>query len=170
MSTPQLYQTFSEYNIWMNGRLYAVCGELDDAARKADRGAFFGSIHSSLNHVLFGDRAWMGRFTGRDYGVKPIGQDLYEDFDALKAARLEMDDEIKSWTTSLDVDWLTQDFVWKSGIDGKTRRQPTWVLVSHMFNHQTHHRGQVTTLLSQLGKDIGSTDLPWGPYMQPDGG
>lgn len=160
---PHLYQTFARYNQWMNEKLYAASAELSDAARKENCGAFFGSLHSTLNHILFGDRMWMNRFTGRDYAVRPMGEDLYEDFTELQAARIAMDAEISEWTTALTEDWLAEPLEWTSGLDGKTRKQPRWRLVSHMFNHQTHHRGQATTLLSQRGIDIGSTDLPFMP-------
>jgi hypothetical protein len=82
-----MFQTFARYNEWMNEKVYAVCAGIDDAERKRDRGAFFKSIHGTLNHLLFGDRAWMGRFTGRKYEIAPIGVDLYDDFSELRADR-----------------------------------------------------------------------------------
>ncbi|TQV83258.1 DinB family protein [Denitrobaculum tricleocarpae] len=163
MIEPEVFQRYAKYNAWMNGKLYDVCSTLDDDLRKRDQGAFFKSIHSTLNHILFGDRAWMGRFTGRDYEIKPIGVDLYEDFEVLRAARTEMDQDILDWTSGLGRPWLERSLTWTSGSDGKTRSQVTWQLVLHMFNHQTHHRGQLTTLFSQQGLDIGPTDMPWMP-------
>ena len=158
---PELYQTFARYNRWMNEKLYAVAAELSDEERKTDRGAFFGSIHRTLNHILFGDRIWMNRLSGSSYEVKPMGVDLYDDFGALRAARTRLDDDILAWAEGLTLEFLQGDHAWVSGMDKKTRTQPVWLLTSHMFNHQTHHRGQITTLLSQMGKDIGSTDMPW---------
>lgn len=73
--------------------------------------------------------------------------------------------QIIEWSKSLNLEWLNQDFKYISGVDGKTRILPTWVLVTHMFNHQTHHRGQLTTLLSQLGYNPGITDLPFLPWL-----
>ncbi len=163
MIEPEVFQRYAKYNAWMNGKLYDVCSTLDDDLRKRDQGAFFKSIHSTLNHILFGDRAWMGRFTGRDYEIKPMGVDLYEDFEALRAARTEMDRDILDWTSGLGRPWLEGSLTWTSGSDGKTRSQVAWQLVLHMFNHQTHHRGQLTTLFSQQGLDIGPTDMPWMP-------
>lgn len=163
MIDPTLYRTFARYNAWMNNKLYRACGDIDDGERKRDRGAFFGSIHSTLNHLLFGDRMWMKRFTGRPYETRPVGQDLFDDYSALRQAREEMDHDILDWTEGLTAEWLAGDITWTSGIDGRARSRPCWLLVSHMFNHQTHHRGQVTTLLSQSGIDIGVTDLPWMP-------
>ncbi len=165
MIEPEAFERYAKYNAWMNGKLYEVCGTLDDDLRKRDQGAFFKSIHSTLNHILFGDRAWMGRFTGREYEIKPIGVDLYDDFDALQSARREMDQDILAWTASLDRAWLAENLTWASMSDGKTRSRLAWHLVLHMFNHQTHHRGQLTTLLSQQGLDIGATDMPWMPDL-----
>ena len=157
------YRAMARYNAWMNEKVYAVCAEIDDTERKRDRGAFFKSIHSTLDHVLLGDRAWMGRFTGTRYETKAIGVDLFDDFGALTEARLSMDQDILRWTEELDTAWLSEPLTWTSVIDKMTRTMPRWACVSHLFNHQTHHRGQVTTLLSQMNRDVGPTDMPWMP-------
>jgi uncharacterized damage-inducible protein DinB len=161
----ELYRTFARYNQWMNGKVYAVCAEIDDAERKRDRGAFFRSIHGTLNHLLFGDRTWLGRFTGKPYEVAPMGVDLYDDFAELRAARVAMDEDILAWAAGLTEAWLRDDLSWTSGADGVTRSRKRWLLASHMLNHQTHHRGQLTTLLCQQGHDVGPTDLPWMPGL-----
>jgi uncharacterized damage-inducible protein DinB len=147
----------------MNQKTYEVCAGIDDAERRRDRGAFFKSIHGTLNHLLFGDRIWLRRFTGRPYEAAPVGVDLYDDFEALRAARIAMDRDIVDWTDAMSEAWLRDDQSWTSGIDGVTRTRPGWLLASPLFNHQTHHRGQLTTLLCQLGHDVGPTDLPWMP-------
>lgn len=162
---PALYQRFAKYNNWMTEKVYAAACELSDAERKADRGAFFGSVHSTLNHILFADRAWMGRFTGRAYEIRGMGVDLYDDFAELQEAHLAMCADIAAFTDTLTPEWLAGMQVWTSVTDKKQRQRPRWMLVSHMFNHQTHHRGQVSTLLSQAGKDIGVTDLPFMPDL-----
>jgi uncharacterized damage-inducible protein DinB len=158
------YEVMAQYNHWMNQRLYAICAEIPDSKRKEDLGAFFKSIHGTLNHLLFGDRAWMGRFISEPFAAK-ISDELYEDFDELVVQREITDLQIIEWSKNLSSEWLNQDFKYTSGVDGKTRRLPAWVLVTHMFNHQTHHRGQLTTLLSQLGYNPGITDLPFLPYL-----
>lgn len=163
MNHPNYYLTMARYNQWMNQKLYALCSELSDEARKADRGAFFKSIHGTLTHLLYGDRTWMERFTQTSYPSLELGQGLDQDFTALHQARIAMDYTILQWATTLTPDWLNQPFEYTSNIDKQTRCFPTWLLVTHMFNHQTHHRGQITTLLSQLGLDPGITDLPWLP-------
>lgn len=160
------------YNRWMNQRLYTVCASIPDAERKRDRGAFFKSIHGTLNHLLFGDRAWIGRFLGADrndanghFYAPRTDAILFDDFEALRAERAWLDAEIERWAAALSETWLEADFAWTSGIDGKTRTRSGWLLATHLFNHQTHHRGQLTTLLMQFGIDPGATDIPWMPSL-----
>jgi len=159
-------QTMASYNQWMNQKLYALCAGLSDAERKQDRGAFFRSIHGTLNHILYGDRVWLLRFEREPLPPINLAQELYSDFEALWQARKKMDQFLLDWAEALSEEWLALPFEYTSGIDGKTRVLPTWVLVTHLFNHQTHHRGQLTTLLSQLGHDPGVTDLPWLPQLE----
>ena len=163
--TPQYAQLMTQYNRWMNCKLYGACERLSDSERKTDRGAFFGSIHATLNHLIWGDYTWLGRFTqgtrlAKEYptGVRG-GIDLYPDWDALKAARVMMDQDLAIWSMALDTEWLARDFSWYSGLAQATRTKPAWLLVTHLFNHQTHHRAQVGTLLRQQGIDPGETDL-----------
>lgn len=165
MIDPTYCQTMAEYNQWMNQKLYLICTEISDDERKRDRGAFFKSIHGTLNHLLFGDRAWMGRFTGKPLTGIGVGQELYSDFEELRCQREVTDQEILNWSTTVSQAWLGQMLTYTSGIDNRTRTLPNWLLVTHLFNHQTHHRGQLTTLLSQIGYDPGVTDLPWLPSL-----
>ena len=159
------YQLMAEYNCWMNQKIYSVCSAIPDEQRKQDMGAFFKSIHGTLNHLLYGDKAWMGRFTLHPFSGTVIGQELYAEFEVLRAERETTDRQIIEWSRHLNPDWLSQPFEYTSNVDGKCRVLPTWVLVTHMFNHQTHHRGQITTLLKQLGYDPGVTDIPWLPAI-----
>jgi uncharacterized damage-inducible protein DinB len=156
----------AEYNRWMNERLYAVCADLSDDVRRADRGAFFKSIHGTLDHILWGDRMWLPRFNGKAYAAGAVGEWLYGDFDELRAARAEMDREILAWARGVTPQWLAGEMTWTSRTYGFTQTQPRWVLVTQMFNHQTHHRGQVTTLLSQVGVDPGATDIQALPVLR----
>jgi uncharacterized damage-inducible protein DinB len=162
------FELMGRYNQWMNEKLYQVCAGIPDQKRKKDLGAFFKSVHGTLNHLLYGDKAWMGRFSGNPLVVNVIGEELYEEFDALKAERRALDQQILDWSHALSPEWLNRPFKYTSNVDGKTRVLPAWVLVMHMFNHQTHHRGQVTTLLKQLGHDPGITDLPWLPEFEAE--
>jgi len=163
MISVEYCQLLARYNRWMNERLYACAGELADDARKRDRGAFFGSIHRTLNHILWGDRVWLGRFTGSPCTVAAYGADMFEDFAALLAEREATDTAILDWAGALPRDWLASAVEYRAAADGRLRRLPAWVAATHLFQHATHHRGQVTALLKQEGKDIGETDLPWLP-------
>ena len=165
MISPVHAQTMAAYNRWMNERLYELCAGIPESERKRDRGAFFRSVHGTLNHLLYGDRAWMSRFTGRDLGWRGPADELYADFAELRAARVRLDRLIEDWAARLDAQWLAAGFTYTSRIDGGTRTLPAWLLATHLFNHQTHHRGQLTTLLAQLGIDPGVTDLPWLPWL-----
>lgn len=162
---PVLYQRMAAYNAWMTDKAYAAAGRLSDADRKADRGAFFRSVHSTLNHLVFADRVWMGRFTGKPYETKGMGVDLFEDFAELKAAHLDICADISSFTDALTTEWLAETQEWTSVTANTKHSRPRWLLVTHMFNHQTHHRGQLSTLLTQAGQDIGVTDLPFMPDL-----
>lgn len=159
-------QLFAAYNGWMNRKIYTAAAQLTDAERKADRGAFFRSIHSTLNHLLWGDRVWMPRFNGMTYETGKIGVDLFDDYTALLEARRSMDDDIGAWASSVTQAQLAGRLTWFSGLAQREMSRPTWLCVTQMFNHQTHHRGQVTTLLKQAGIDPGSTDLPWAPFAR----
>lgn len=155
----------AEYNRWMNDKIYAAAAPLSDEDRKRDRGAFFKSIHSTLNHLLWGDRAWLGRFNGRAYPPGPAGQDLFADFTELRAERERMDEEILAWARSVTPEWLAEPMTWTSRLYGFTQTHPRWVQIVQMFNHQTHHRGQVHALLTSFGIDVGSTDVPMLPML-----
>ena len=165
------YHALARYNTWMNDRLYAVCATLPDAERRRDRGAFFRSIHGTLNHLLLADRAWLGRFTGdralagsRDAEGRPIpftgrlDQELYADFDLLRRERARTDVAIEAWAAGLDETRLAGRLAYRTS-KGEQCEHPLWWAALHFFNHQTHHRGQLTTLLMQLGHDPGVTDL-----------
>ncbi|MEM7251816.1 MAG: DinB family protein [Pseudomonadota bacterium] len=166
MITREHARLMAQYNQWMNDKLYVLCGSLTDAQRKEDRGAFFGSLHRTLNHILYGDLAFMSRFTANPSVVPELGVDLFDDFAELEGARRELDQRILSWAEALSPEWLTEELTYTSKVDGVTRSVPRWVLVVHMFNHETHHRGQLTTVLTQLGLDIGTTDIPFMARFQ----
>lgn len=156
--TPEIFQRMARYNRWANRRLYEACAGLDDAARKRDRSAFFGSIHGTLNHLLVGDRIWLSRLNGQPHGIKSLDQILFDDFDALREAR-----EIEDGRAIDLVDGLTEDklqtvlrYANMAGTPQETRRD---IVYLHIFNHQTHHRGQAHCLLSQAGIEAPPLDL-----------
>jgi uncharacterized damage-inducible protein DinB len=159
-------QTMAAYNRWMNDKLYAVCAELTDEDRKLDRRSFFRSIHGTLNHLLLADRVWFGRFIGTPFTVRSLDQELYADFAELRAARVGMDRDIEAWARTLTDATLTAKLEYRSIVNPQPQSNDLWICVTHLFNHQTHHRGQVTALLSQCGKDYGVTDLMWLPELR----
>jgi uncharacterized damage-inducible protein DinB len=146
--TPDHFQTFARYNAWANDRLYDACGQLSDADFRASRQAFFGSILGTLNHILVGDRAWLGRIEGVPSGIKRLDEILFEDLAGLRQARKAENERIVRLTGTLDAEALARDLVYRTTAGVEHTTPLVWVL-SHMFNHQTHHRGQVHALLSQ---------------------
>jgi uncharacterized damage-inducible protein DinB len=156
-------QLLARYNRWMNERLFAAAATLSDEVRRQDRGAFFGSIHRTLDHILWGDRVWLGRFTGEPCTVAAYGADTHTEFATMSRERDSTDTRILDWAGALSADWLAGPLDYRAASDGKLRRLPAWIAATHLFQHATHHRGQVTTLLKQAGKDPGVTDLPYLP-------
>ena len=171
MTSVDQYQALARYNAWMNEKLYATAGALSDAERRRNVGAFFRSIHGTLNHLLLTDRAWLWRFTGDarvaqscDAAGKPIpmtgrlDQELYADFDELRRERARTDADITAFADALAPERLAEEIAYRTTA-GVEQRHVLWWAVTHFFNHQTHHRGQVTTMLMQAGHDPGVTDL-----------
>ena len=159
------YQLMAQYNQWMDSKIYSACADIPDDLRKKDMGAFFKSIHSTLNHIYYGDMAWLERLRDNTFTPRQIGTDLYDNFNELREAQEKMDEEIISWADSLTPERLNQTFDYTSNVQKFNRKLPIWVLATHMFNHQTHHRGQITTLMKQLGYEPGITDIPWLPSL-----
>jgi uncharacterized damage-inducible protein DinB len=156
-------RTMARYNRWMNERLYECSARLTDAQRKRDMGAFFKSIHGTLNHLLLADRVWLGRFVGPVFRPASLADELHADFDELRAERVRTDDAIDAWVGSLTDAKLRGELSYTSLVNPAPRRHPMALAVMHFFNHQAHHRGQLTTLLVQQGVDPGVTDLLWLP-------
>jgi uncharacterized damage-inducible protein DinB len=153
------------YNQWMNERLYSVCSDISDVERRRDRGAFFKSIHGTLNHLLLADKIWLGRFLNEPFQVDRLDQELYHNFNELTQARTETDESILQWVSSLTDEVLAGHLYYTSIVNPRPRKYEYWLAVTHFFNHQTHHRGQLTTLLNQCGRDCGVTDLIWLPQV-----
>jgi len=164
MITPAYVRTMAAYNRWQNENLYGAADGLSEVERNAPRGAFFGSIHGTLNHLLWGDQTWMSRFAGmptpKAKGIRDSIA-MYEDWAELRSARKAFDETIVGWADGLEAAWLEGDLTWFSGAAGREVTKPKGLLVAHMFNHQTHHRGQVHCLLTQCGVKPGDTDMPF---------
>jgi uncharacterized damage-inducible protein DinB len=151
----------ARYNCWQNKNLYEAADRLPDAARRKNCGAFFGSIHGTLSHLMWGDQIWMHRFDGWD---KPPGgtkesSTLYPEWATMIAERTAFDQRIIAWSETVEEDWLKASMTWFSGAAGKEVTKENWFLVTHFFNHQTHHRGQVHAMLTAAGSKPQDTDL-----------
>ncbi len=166
----QHFIRLGQYNAWFNGQLIEACGRLDDAERRRDRGAFFGSIHDTLDHLLLGDRSWLGRIERSDlpfpslegadlvYDLRDLRQGVADDWDAYCAARRATDAVLEAFVWELTPELLASDLSYRNSKD-LPFTNPLWQIVGHVFNHGTHHRGQATTLLMQAGIDPGMTDF-----------
>jgi uncharacterized damage-inducible protein DinB len=152
------FQMLARYNRIANERLFAKCAQLDDAEYRKPRVGSFGSIHGLLNHILLGDRRWMGLFEGGQRETPPLDQILYEDFSALRSARLREDARMESFFAGLDAAFWIRPLAYTNN-RGKDYVETAHVACSHLFNHQTHHRGQVHAMLSQTPVAPPSLDL-----------
>ncbi|WP_163850567.1 DinB family protein [Pseudooceanicola aestuarii] len=166
MITPDYCQTMARYNAWQNCRMQAAMAGLSEAALRADRGAFFGSILGTANHLLWGDAMWMSRFDG---GARPQGgvadsPGLTPDLAAWWRDRQRMDARIDRWAATQTAAALAGDLRWYSGALSAEVTRPRGLCIAHMFNHQAHHRGQVHALLTAAGAAPADTDL----FLIPD--
>jgi uncharacterized damage-inducible protein DinB len=168
MITPSYAKTMARYNAWQNANIYDAAARLSDAVRKQDRGAFFGSIHATLNHLLWADQTWLMRFGA---APRPAAQTIteglaqFDDWDVLTAERRRFDAVLIEWADALRPSTLDGDLTWYSAAAGRELTKPKALLVTHLFNHQTHHRGQVHALLTGCGVKPDATDLPFGPDL-----
>lgn len=156
----------ANYNQWMNGKVYETAGKLSPEEIARDRGAFFKSILGTLNHLLVADLVWIDRFKAQDPRVSDMRVLRHEAFSVLRQEREALDAEITAWAAAVDPAWLARSSSFKSRLSGAEFTRPGWVLAMHFFNHQTHHRGQITTLLTQAGQDVGVTDLMVMPGLR----
>ncbi len=160
----------ARYNEWMNNKLYEAAATLPPGELEADRGAFFGSLFATLNHIAVGDTIWLKRFAGHPRfaaALAPVAalpapaaldQLLFDSLPALRERRAFLDRLVLSWTAALAEDDLDAVISYRR-FNGEANNRQLGMLLLHFFNHQTHHRGQATTLLSQAGVDVGVTDL-----------
>ena len=167
MSERAHFVLLAEYNEWMNAKVYEAAATLPQEALLADRGAFFGSIAGTLNHIVAGDTIWLRRFAAHHAVLQPLldlpapsGLDAIHstDLPSLFAHRQWLDSLIRQWAGTLSDDDLDHVLHY-ANTKGVVSDKRFGSLVLHFFNHQTHHRGQASTLLSQAGVDIGPTDL-----------
>ena len=153
------YAMLAGYNAWANRKLYDAAAALDDADYRADRGAFFKSIHGTLNHLVVTDRIWMRRFTGEGETYKQLNLILFEDLAGLRAAREALDDRIVRYAEALTDDALVGAIRYTRVTSPDVYEQPLAPALDHFFNHQTHHRGQVHAILTGLGVAAPELDM-----------
>ena len=153
------FPMMAAYNAWANRRLYDAAAALSDADYRADRGAFFKSVHGTLNHLLVGDRIWMRRFTGEGELPNRLDAILFEGFSELRRAREAEDDRIVAYVAGLSEADLSGLFRYRTIVNPRDIEQPLAPALMHFFNHQTHHRGQAHCLLTGLTGTAPSFDL-----------
>ena len=167
--TLEYFRTLARYNQWANRRIYAACAQLSEAEHMKPRPAFFKSIHGTLNHILVGDRVWLGRFTGHPAPIASLDQILYGDFAGLKVAREAEDATIIRHVDHLDMPTLNSTLRFTT-MDGTARSLAMRFALGHFFNHQTHHRGQAHGLLSATSVAPPPLDLPIYLYERESAG
>ena len=169
MSEIDLFRLMASYNAWMNGRLYDAAAGLEPTVLHAERGAFFGSIFGTLNHLVVADTIWLKRFaTSRNAAaLAPLAEipaptslreEVAPDLAELRTRRDLLDRLTSAWVADLTDADLAEPLAYRR-VNGTEERKTLGPLVMHFFNHQTHHRGQATTLFMQAGIDVGVTDL-----------
>ena len=168
--TPQIASLMAAYNRWMNERLYEAAATLDAESLAADKGAFFCSILGTLNHIAVADTIWLHRFARHEASFSSLTalskfpppssltQSLAPDLAGLRGYRRALDEVVERWVAELTPEHLSADISY-TNMAGVESSRNFGALLQHVFNHQTHHRGQVSTLLFQSGVDVGVTDL-----------
>lgn len=162
-------ELMARYNQVMNARLIAVLEPVSHDQLIENRGAFFGSILGTLNHLMVADLMWLNRIRPQPYGAqlneldrfpRPVAltETLHPSLDSFRPARTDLDQIFIAFITSLTDEAIASPLTYRN-YRGDAFSKTLGLVLSHVFNHQTHHRGQITTLLSQMGLDIGVTDL-----------
>jgi len=159
MTTITNFQLLANFNTWANTKIFSSCKELDDTEYKKDRGAFFSSIHGTLNHLLVVDRAYISRMEGKVYSLKSLDQILFESLLQLEEARIKEDKRLVDLVNSLSEESIHKEITYKGFETGNTTYTINMILIT-LFNHQTHHRGQIHNMLSQAGVNPPQIDIP----------
>lgn len=152
------FVNFAAYNQWANERIYAAVSTLSDDAYRQDRGMFFASFHGTLNHLLLTDYMWLHRIEGEGPLPQKLDDILHEDFEELRAVRVETDERIKRVVGGFADDAFDTEYSYNTVSYGP-RTDILADMFAHLFNHQTHHRGQIHNCLTQEGLDAPPLDL-----------
>ncbi len=167
MRNDALWAQFARYNTLANQRLYAAAADIADSERKRDVGAFFTSLHGTLNHLLIGDRIWMARLAGGQAPSTGLDAIVHDSFDALRADRVAMDARIEAFFAALPEGFFERPLRYVNN-EGRVFEDPPSLILPHFFNHQTHHRGQAHAILSQLGMGRKTPVLDLHRVIKPD--
>lgn len=165
MISTEYLQRMARYNRWQNESVYRAASSLNDHDRRLDRGSFFKSIHATLSHIIWADHVWMSRIS--DWALPDMGisrsVELFTDWDVLQRERKFADHRFISWADSASPDVVQGELTWFSGAMQKQMSMPKAVCIMQIFNHQTHHRGQVHAMLTSAGASLDDTDIPFMP-------
>ena len=160
MSAVQYFELKAQYNHWMNDRLYGLCQSVSDEERNRNLGAFFQSIHGTLNHILLADLLWLSRLgLPVECKVSSLADILYEDFHQLTVARHEVDTLLTNYIGSLTDTDMAQSIQYKRLQSDDVNELPLGLILTHLFNHQTHQGGQRAALMTLIGIEVGVTDM-----------
>lgn len=161
----EIYSSLALYNGWMNQKFLSQCSQISDETRKKPSGTPFGSIHGVWNHILLADRLWLARFEGKNVPALKLSDELYADWEEFKIERAQTDTHICDFVALQTIESLSQIFEWTSIAVPKHHALTFGLVLTHFFNHQTHHRGQISALMEQNGLDCGVTDFPYTPGL-----
>ncbi len=166
MISPGYCRKMANYNAWQNRQVKAACEKLTEAALRADRGAYFGSIMKTLNHLLWGDLIWMRRFDNGEGPASGIADsaDICPTLGLWGVERFRVDGRIQRWAGSISEADLLGELSWFSEAANRDVTVSKQIGVIQMFNHQTHHRGQIHAMLTNAGENPGDTDL----FLMPE--
>jgi len=164
------FEMLARYNRWANQLLYEAATNLPDTSYREDRGAFFKSMEGTLNHLLVTDRIWMHRFTGEGDAPYRLDTILFHDLSLLRGARMAEDNRIVSYADSLDETKLNGVIKYRRVSTPDEHTQPLWPALAHLFNHQTHHRGQAHAILTGLTGKAPELDLLFFQRLRERGG
>lgn len=159
MNIKESFEFLSKYNMWANDKLFSTCAQLQAVDLSKDRGAYFGSILNTLNHILVADRLWLSRFNHESTGDVDLGALLYSDFRSLWEARKSEDEKILAFIMTKEESDLANGVFSYMDTRGFSLEAEYHKALIHFFNHQTHHRGQVHAMLSQGGYEAPALDI-----------
>ncbi|WP_341861502.1 DinB family protein [Gymnodinialimonas sp. 57CJ19] len=168
MISPDYARYMARYNAWQNQWMYQAADGLTEARREQDQGGFWGGIRTTLSHLFWGDTIWISRFDGGPGPTMAMDTSRGYDWPTLMAQRPQLDARIAAWAWSTDDSDFAGDFSWFSDAMQRDFTMPKAVCVMQLFNHQTHHRGQVHQMLTSLGVKTTDTDLPFMPDEVPE--